>query len=385
MTSTIGIPIKLLNEATGHIVTVEITSGNVYRGKLLEAEDNMNCQLRDITVTARDGRVSHLDQVYIRGSHVRYFIVPDMLRNNHGDQAPTSNSSTRQTRLRHLSRRQRWILSSAHTFRRIIGSSIATDLTGSAPTPDASTGSLAGITHEWILKTAYYTAAIPIWIDEIGDVEAWTAEFLKPEAQEVVQALGGWIYCFNNGKKEDGDEVTIPAEVEKTIKAVSDVVERACGMMWDGTRLAIDLTPSNKDKATVVVEEQCLDLGFEYIHVDAEGKNEYGEKLGLERAREVLEANEWSSSAAEDEDEDGIGGIDDEQAQMNAELWGLKASLLDADNEGVKDEGSAFQLESMEQMMSQLMAIKETTAGMPEDERKRYAARAVDDLMKDFV
>jgi hypothetical protein len=44
------------------------------------AEDNMNVQLRDITVTARDGRVSHLDQVYIRGSHVRFFIVPDMLR-----------------------------------------------------------------------------------------------------------------------------------------------------------------------------------------------------------------------------------------------------------------------------------------------------------------
>ena len=40
----------------------------------------MNIQLKDITVTARDGRVSHLDQVYIRGSHVRFFIVPDMLR-----------------------------------------------------------------------------------------------------------------------------------------------------------------------------------------------------------------------------------------------------------------------------------------------------------------
>lgn len=45
------------------------------------AEDNMNVQLKDITATARDGRVSHLDQVYIRGSHVRFFIVPDMLRN----------------------------------------------------------------------------------------------------------------------------------------------------------------------------------------------------------------------------------------------------------------------------------------------------------------
>jgi len=106
MTSTIGIPIKLLNEAQvcsrllllpdplpklrdpktltlelqGHIVTVEITSGQTYRGKLIEAEDNMNVQLKDITVTARDGRVSHLEQVYIRGSHIRFFIVPDMLR-----------------------------------------------------------------------------------------------------------------------------------------------------------------------------------------------------------------------------------------------------------------------------------------------------------------
>jgi small nuclear ribonucleoprotein D3 len=42
----------------------------------------MNVQLKDITVTARDGRVAHLEQVYIRGSHVRYFVVPDMLRYN---------------------------------------------------------------------------------------------------------------------------------------------------------------------------------------------------------------------------------------------------------------------------------------------------------------
>lgn len=45
------------------------------------AEDNMNVQLQEITVTARDGRVSQLDQVYIRGSSVRFFIVPDMLKN----------------------------------------------------------------------------------------------------------------------------------------------------------------------------------------------------------------------------------------------------------------------------------------------------------------
>ena len=45
------------------------------------AEDNLNISLKDITVTGRDGRVSQLDQVYIRGSMVRFFIVPDMLQN----------------------------------------------------------------------------------------------------------------------------------------------------------------------------------------------------------------------------------------------------------------------------------------------------------------
>ena len=42
MTSTIGIPIKLLNEAQGHVITLEITSGQVYRGKLLEGKPSAN-------------------------------------------------------------------------------------------------------------------------------------------------------------------------------------------------------------------------------------------------------------------------------------------------------------------------------------------------------
>ena len=115
MTSTIGIPIKLLNEAAvrfphptsarawltflgphhynrDHIRRSipweahrrSATSPLQVQAQLLTlpAEDNMNVQLKDITVTSRDGRVAHLEQVYIRGSHVRYFVVPDMLRYN---------------------------------------------------------------------------------------------------------------------------------------------------------------------------------------------------------------------------------------------------------------------------------------------------------------
>lgn len=38
------------------------------------AEDSLNISLRDVTATGRDGRVSQLDQVYIRGSMCRTFL-----------------------------------------------------------------------------------------------------------------------------------------------------------------------------------------------------------------------------------------------------------------------------------------------------------------------
>lgn len=49
----VGVPIKLLHESEGHLVTVELKSGETYRGDLHAAEDNWNVQLKDVTATAR--------------------------------------------------------------------------------------------------------------------------------------------------------------------------------------------------------------------------------------------------------------------------------------------------------------------------------------------
>ena len=42
----LGVPVKVLHEAEGHIVTVETATGELYRGVLIEAEDNMNMQVK---------------------------------------------------------------------------------------------------------------------------------------------------------------------------------------------------------------------------------------------------------------------------------------------------------------------------------------------------
>lgn len=119
---------KLLKEGEGHMVTVELKTGEVYRGLLVESEDTMNLHLSEgalwiglidvltwievapqrtndhftngldsscqfvictshiiiaptVTHTARNGKVSKLEQVYLRGSHLKFVVLPEILKN----------------------------------------------------------------------------------------------------------------------------------------------------------------------------------------------------------------------------------------------------------------------------------------------------------------
>lgn len=77
-----GIPVKLLNEAQGHVISLELATGDTYRGKLLDNEDNMNLSLYDVTITkGRTGATSYMNQVFVRGLMIRYIMVPDILKN----------------------------------------------------------------------------------------------------------------------------------------------------------------------------------------------------------------------------------------------------------------------------------------------------------------
>ena len=45
---SVGIPIKLLHEAKNQVVTVELKTGEMYRGHLIDVDDTMNCLLEKV-------------------------------------------------------------------------------------------------------------------------------------------------------------------------------------------------------------------------------------------------------------------------------------------------------------------------------------------------
>jgi len=53
-----GVPVKLLHEAEGHPIIVELKTGELYRGHLDAAEDTMNLTLSKVILTAHDGKVT---------------------------------------------------------------------------------------------------------------------------------------------------------------------------------------------------------------------------------------------------------------------------------------------------------------------------------------
>lgn len=62
-------------------ITVEMKNGEIFRGLLLNGEDTMNMTISDVIRTARNGQISKIPTVYLRGSAVRFISLPDILRN----------------------------------------------------------------------------------------------------------------------------------------------------------------------------------------------------------------------------------------------------------------------------------------------------------------
>ena len=77
----VGIPIVLLHDAEGAVITVETKRGELIRGLLFEAEDMMNLYLKKAVVLGpKPGAKRTVDQIYVRGTEIVFIVLPEMLR-----------------------------------------------------------------------------------------------------------------------------------------------------------------------------------------------------------------------------------------------------------------------------------------------------------------
>ncbi|KAJ6069641.1 hypothetical protein N7499_011528 [Penicillium canescens] len=368
----------------------------------------------------------------------------------------------------------------------------------SPPTTTTTTTTFAGYTtHAPLsLSTKYYTAEIPLWVDEIPlettpqtsepatetatpTAEQWKTEFLSPEAEIVRDAVGALVVCVHTphissapapnpnpdaDAQGDADPANRPdvralLTLMRNIGAVKERIDEERGGVGDvpgvfvlvgkkgvssgvgsgsgsgsgsGNRDADELALGvddgdlgGEDVAPFSVgwwEDQFYDiglLGWEVVEWDPKGeegetRNMYGEREGMPRIKEVLETHDWSASGgsgglgydgehdpdmdSEDDLQDQLLGLSsgqtrgfgDEVHELEREMFGLRMAIERGGGDGFEDEEEGgngddeLDVESMEALMMRMQAIKDMSSELPEDQRKRFAAKAVQDIMREL-
>ena len=79
-THSVGLPVVLLHECEALIITVELTNGEVCRGRLTRAEDSFNLHMNDCVMSTPDAAKDRtIDKLFIRGDRIKMIICPPVI------------------------------------------------------------------------------------------------------------------------------------------------------------------------------------------------------------------------------------------------------------------------------------------------------------------
>jgi len=73
--------IKILNDSRPFLISIETKGNKIFRGNLTFIEENMNCILENTIVIDQNGKISKFKSVFLRGSNIKIFIIPDIFKN----------------------------------------------------------------------------------------------------------------------------------------------------------------------------------------------------------------------------------------------------------------------------------------------------------------
>jgi len=77
---SVGIPVVLLHECEALVITVELTNGEICRGRMTKAEDNFNLHMNDCIMSTPDAAADRsIAKLFIRGDRVKMIICPPVL------------------------------------------------------------------------------------------------------------------------------------------------------------------------------------------------------------------------------------------------------------------------------------------------------------------
>lgn len=369
------------------------------------------------------------------------------------------------------------------------------DLTGDYPAASPGTGALAGTTQELALKTAYYRAQVPIWLDVVGRTQTgeakeakteepkadepkeangtskestettetaeaatdapavqptsapspddtdeaddpttpkqWADAFLADEAQEVREALGGVVAVVevhpasvaSSSPSRQRELVEHVGRLVQGLGMVYDLGEEAkeededdleeLREPWDGISVVVGVSQGPIDEDTFAAwDDACNAAGLEFVAVapGQETLNEFGEKTGIPRLLEALEANDWElvGAGGGDDGEDGLFGSfqdvrfpgSDDDGEINFDdpesvdfgfdrddFAGLRQAIWQqstaetADNDDEEDKDQAAIMESM---VRRLQAARLQSELLTPAQRRAMAARVVGEVMREI-
>ncbi|KAL2152184.1 hypothetical protein VTH82DRAFT_5368 [Thermothelomyces myriococcoides] len=233
---------------------------------------------------------------------------------------------------------------------------------------------------------------------------------------------------------------TARVRARELITHVGKVVREGLGgWEWDGVGLAVGVGPGGGPGGLEDAdggeldewEDLCAESGLEFVHVPRAGaqpgngkgaeedkRNEFGERVGMARVLEALKANDWSGGGTRDAGD--FGEEDDEKREKGKgnqddnddydfddfdpekldfgfdkeDFAGLREAILSGgsgaersglgreaeENEDIDEED----VQQLERLMLKLQAVRDASAGLPEEQRKRMAARAVGEVMREL-
>lgn len=71
---------NLLKDSKPFLISIETKGKKIFRGNLTFIEENMNCILENAILIDQNGKLSKFKSVFLRGSNIKIFIIPDVLK-----------------------------------------------------------------------------------------------------------------------------------------------------------------------------------------------------------------------------------------------------------------------------------------------------------------